>query len=136
MAAAGLPVSVVGVIIAMLILLPETIAAINAARQGRMQISLNLAFGSAMASIGLTIPTIAIASIWLPVPLHVGLDPIHIVLLVLTCILGVLTVAPVVPRCCRPVSISRCSRRTCSSRLVRRRHRCMSFRTTGEGSRA
>jgi len=93
-AAAGLPVSVVGVIIAMLILLPETIAAVRAARQGRMQISLNLAFGSAMASIGLTIPTIAIASIWLPVQLHLGLDPTHIVLLALTCVVGVLTVVP------------------------------------------
>ena len=68
-AAAGLPVSVVGVIIALLILLPETVAAVRAARRDRLQISLNLAFGSAMASIGLTIPTIAVASIWLPVPL-------------------------------------------------------------------
>jgi Ca2+:H+ antiporter len=93
-AAAGLPVSVVGVIIAMLILLPETIAAVRAARQGRMQISLNLAFGSGMASIGLTIPTIAIASIWLPVPLHLGLDATHIVLLALTCVVAVLTVVP------------------------------------------
>jgi Ca2+:H+ antiporter len=93
-AAAGLPVSVVGVIIAMLILLPETIAAVRAAQLGRMQISLNLAFGSAMASIGLTIPTIAIASIWLPVPLHLGLDATHIVLLALTCVVAVLTVVP------------------------------------------
>jgi Ca2+:H+ antiporter len=92
--AAGFPVSVVGVIIAMLILLPETLAAVVAARRGRMQISLNLAFGSAMASIGLTIPTIAIASIRLPVPLHLGLDPTHIVLLALTCIVTVLTVVP------------------------------------------
>ena len=58
------------------------------------QISLNLAFGSAMASIGLTIPTIAVASIWLPVPLHLGLDAIHIVLLALTCVVAVLTVVP------------------------------------------
>jgi len=93
-AAAGFPVSVVGVIIAMLILLPETLAAVRAARRGRMQISLNLAFGSAMASIGLTIPTIAVASIWLPVRLHLGLDPIHIVLFALTCIVTVLTVVP------------------------------------------
>jgi Ca2+:H+ antiporter len=93
-AAAGLPVSVVGVIIAMLILLPETLAAVRAARTGRMQISLNLAFGSAMASIGLTIPTIAVASIWLPGPLHLGLDAIHIVLLALTCLVAVLTVVP------------------------------------------
>jgi Ca2+:H+ antiporter len=93
-AAAGFPVSVVGVIIAMLILLPETVAAARAASRGLMQISLNLAFGSAMASIGLTIPTIAIASIWLPVPLHLGLDPTHIVLLALTCVVTVLTVVP------------------------------------------
>ena len=86
--------SVVGVIIALLILLPETLAAVRAAERGWMQISLNLAFGSAIASIGLTIPTIAVASIWLPVPLHLGLDATHIVLLVLTCVVTVLTVVP------------------------------------------
>ena len=91
---AGLPVSVVGVTIALLVLLPETIAALRAAQRNRMQISLNLAFGSAMASIGLTIPTIAIASIWLPVPLHLGLDPMQIVLLALTFLVAVLTVVP------------------------------------------
>jgi Ca2+:H+ antiporter len=90
--AANLPLSVVGVIIAMLVLLPETLAAVRAARRQRLQISLNLAFGSAMASIGLTIPSIAIASIWLPLPLHLGLEPVHIVLLALTCIVTVLTV--------------------------------------------
>ena len=93
-AAAGFPLSVVGVIIALLILSPETVAAVRAAARGRMQISLNLAFGSAMASIGLTIPTIAIASIWLPVPLHLGLGGNHIVLLALTVVVTVLTVVP------------------------------------------
>jgi len=93
-AAAGFPLSVVGVIIAMLILLPETLAAVRAARRGHMQISLNLAFGSAMASIGLTIPTIAVASLWLTGPLHLGLDANHIVLLALTCLVTVLTVVP------------------------------------------
>jgi Ca2+:H+ antiporter len=92
--AAELPLSVVGVLIALLVLLPETLAAVRAARRHRLQISLNLAFGSAMASIGLTIPAIAIASIWLPVPLHLGLDATHIVLLALTCIVTVLTVVP------------------------------------------
>ena len=92
--AAGLPLSVVGVIIALLILLPETLAAVRAARRGRMQISLNLAFGSAMASIGLTIPTIAVVSIWLPMSLHLGLGATHIVLLALTCLIAVLTVVP------------------------------------------
>ena len=67
-----------------------------------MQVSLNLAFGSAMASIGLTIPTIAVASIWLTGPLHLGLDANHIVLLALTCIVTVLTVVRAAPRYCRP----------------------------------
>jgi len=92
--AAGLPVSVVGVLIAMLILLPETLAAARAAQRGLMQTSLNLAFGSAMASIGLTIPTIAVASIWLPTPLHLGLEPLHIVLFALTCLVTALTIIP------------------------------------------
>ena len=51
--------------IALLVLLPETLAAARAAAVDRIQTSLNLAFGSAMASIGLTIPAIAVASIWL-----------------------------------------------------------------------
>jgi Ca2+:H+ antiporter len=92
--AAGLPLSVVGLVIALLILLPETLAAARAAARQRMQISLNLAFGSAMASIGLTIPTIAIAAIWLPGPLHLGLEAMHVVLFALTCVVTVLTVVP------------------------------------------
>lgn len=92
--AAGLPQSVVGIIIALLILLPETLAAGQAAKRGQLQVSLNLAFGSAMASIGLTIPTIAVASIWLPGPLHLGLGAMDIVLFALTCVVTVLTVVP------------------------------------------
>ena len=88
-----MPQAVVGVVIALLVLLPESIAAVNAARRDRTQISLNLALGSAMASIGLTIPTIAVASLWLG-PLDVGLGPTHIVLLSLTAIVSVLTVVP------------------------------------------
>jgi Ca2+:H+ antiporter len=91
---AGMPLSVVGVVIALLILLPETLAAVRAARRGRLQISLNLAYGSAMASIGLTIPTMALVSPWLPVPLHLGLGSVHIVLLALTTVVSVLTVVP------------------------------------------
>jgi Ca2+:H+ antiporter len=93
-ASLGLPQAVVGVIIALLVLLPESIAAFNASRRGRTQISLNLALGSAMASIGLTIPTIAVASIWLDGPLRLGLDPTHMVLLALTAVVSVLTVVP------------------------------------------
>jgi Ca2+:H+ antiporter len=92
--AAGLPLAVVGVVIALVILLPETLAAVRAARRDRIQISLNLATGSAMASIGLTIPAIAIASIWLEGPLLLGLGPVQTVLLVLTIVVSVLTVVP------------------------------------------
>ena len=92
--AAGFPQSFVGVVIALLVLLPETLAAVRAARRERLQISLNLAYGSAMASIGLTIPTIAVASRWLPPPLLLGLGATHIVLLALTAVVSVLTVVP------------------------------------------
>ncbi len=92
--AVGLPLSVVGVTIALLVLLPETLAAVRAAQRDRLQVSLNLAFGSAMASIGLTIPAIALSSWWLPVPLHLGLSGGHTVLLALTVVVAVLTVVP------------------------------------------
>ena len=49
---AGMPPSVVGIAIALLVLLPETWAALRAAARNRMQISLNLALGSALATIG------------------------------------------------------------------------------------
>ena len=92
--AIGAPQSAVGVVIAILVLLPETVAAVRNARRGRMQTSLNLAFGSAMASIGLTIPAIAVASIWLDGPLVLGLGATQIVLLAVTAIVGALTVLP------------------------------------------
>ncbi|MET3807702.1 Ca2+:H+ antiporter [Nakamurella sp. UYEF19] len=92
--AAGLPASLVGVIIALLVLLPETLAAVRAVRRDRVQTSLNLALGSAMASIGLTIPAIAIASIWPTGPLTLGLGATEMVLLGLTIAVGVLTVVP------------------------------------------
>lgn len=93
-AGAGLPQSFVGVVIALLVLAPETLAAANAARRGRTQTSLNLAYGSAIASIGLTIPAIALASIWLDTPLHLGLGGVHLVLLALTVGVSILTIVP------------------------------------------
>ncbi|GAA2618203.1 ionic transporter y4hA [Streptomyces spororaveus] len=93
-AAAGLPQAVVGVIIALLVLAPETLAAVRAARRDRVQTSLNLAYGSAIASIGLTIPAIALASVWLSGPLLLGLGPIHMVLLALTVVVSALTIVP------------------------------------------
>ncbi|RSS46362.1 ionic transporter y4hA [Streptomyces sp. WAC07061] len=91
---AGLPHAVVGVIIALLVLAPETLAAVRAARRDRVQTSLNLAYGSAIASIGLTIPAIALASVWLTGPLVLGLAPLHMVLLALTVVVGALTIVP------------------------------------------
>jgi Ca2+:H+ antiporter len=93
-AAVGFPQSFVGVVIALLVLLPESIAAVKAARRNRLQASLNLAYGSAMASIGLTIPTIAVASIWIPGPLALGLEPVHMVLLALSAVIAILTITP------------------------------------------
>ena len=93
-AAAGFPQSFVGVVIASLVLLPETLAAARAARQGRIQTSLNLAYGSALANIGLTIPAIAFAEIWLKGPLLLGLGATQMVLFALTVVISVLTVVP------------------------------------------
>jgi Ca2+:H+ antiporter len=92
--AAGFPQSFVGVVIALLVLLPETLAAVRAALRRRIQISLNLAYGSALASIGLTIPAVALASNWLPGPLVLGLNALQMVLLALTTVVSVLTVVP------------------------------------------
>jgi len=92
--AIGAPQSAVGVVIALLVLAPETLAAVRNARRDRMQTSFNLAMGSAMASIGLTIPTLAIASIWLDGPLALGLDPTQIVLLFITMLVAAITILP------------------------------------------
>jgi Ca2+:H+ antiporter len=79
--AAGLPTSLVGVAIAAVILLPEGIAAIRAAKRNEYQTSINLALGSALASIGLSIPTVAIICTVLDLPLVVGLDQKSMILL-------------------------------------------------------
>jgi Ca2+:H+ antiporter len=88
------PQSAVGVVIALLVLAPETLAALRNASRDRVQTSLNLAFGSAMASIGLTIPAIAVASIWLEGPLVLGLGATQMVLLAITVVVAGLTVLP------------------------------------------
>jgi Ca2+:H+ antiporter len=92
-AGAGLPVAVVGVVIAALVLLPEGIAAIRAARVNQLQVSLNLALGSALASIGLTIPVVAVVSILMSMPLSLGLASKEMVLLTLTLFSSTLTLA-------------------------------------------
>jgi len=88
---AGAPKAVIGVVIAALVLLPEAVAAVRAARDNRLQTSLNLALGSALASIGLTIPAVAMVSIGLGIPLTLGLEPKETVLLALTLLAGVVT---------------------------------------------
>lgn len=90
--ALGAPLSAAGVMIALLVLLPETLAAVRNARRDRIQTSLNLALGSAMASIGLTIPALAVATIWLEGPLLLGLEATQIVLLAVTVLVGTLTI--------------------------------------------
>jgi Ca2+:H+ antiporter len=84
----GAPKSVVGVVIAALVLLPEGLSAFQAARKNRLQTSMNLALGSALASIGLTIPAVAAVSLLLHVPLTLGLEPKEIVLLIVTLVLS------------------------------------------------
>ena len=84
---AGMPHPVVGIAIALMVLLPETMAAVHAARSDRMQTSFNLALGSALATIGLTIPAVAATSILLSLPLDLGLPPKEVALLALTLLL-------------------------------------------------
>jgi Ca2+:H+ antiporter len=90
---AGAPHAVVGVLIAALVLLPESVAALRAAWAHRLQTSLNLALGSAVASIGLTIPAVAVLSLVEGLPLALGLNPREIVLLSLTLLVATSSLA-------------------------------------------
>jgi Ca2+:H+ antiporter len=87
----GVAKAVVGIVIATLVLLPEGLAALRAARSNRLQTSLNLTLGSALATIGLTIPAVAAVSIALRQPLALGLDTKDQILLALTLFLGAIT---------------------------------------------
>jgi Ca2+:H+ antiporter len=89
--AANAPRVVVGIVIAVLVLLPETWAAVRAARADRLQGSMNLAIGSALASIGLTVPIVVLASFVLGLPLVLGLDPKDMGLLALTFLVSAVT---------------------------------------------
>lgn len=80
----GAPKTLVGIIIAAVVLLPESIAAYQAARANRLQTSLNLALGSALASIGLTIPAVALVSVLNGWSLTLGIDSKSVVLLLLS----------------------------------------------------
>ncbi len=89
--AASAPRSVVGIVIALLVLLPETWAAVRAARADRLQSSMNLAFGSALACIGLTVPVVVLASLAFHLPLVLGLDPKDMAMLAVTFLTGAVT---------------------------------------------
>lgn len=86
-----IPKGLVGIIIAALVLMPEGLTALQAARANRLQTSLNLALGSALASIGLTIPAVAAVSIALHQPITLGLDQKEQVFLALTLFISVIT---------------------------------------------
>jgi Ca2+:H+ antiporter len=89
--AVNAPKTVLGIAIALLVLLPETWAAIRAARANRLQTSMNLALGSALATIGLTIPAVALAATILDIPLTLGLDTKDLVLLMTTFLVSAIT---------------------------------------------
>jgi Ca2+:H+ antiporter len=89
--AAGAPLASVGVIIAAIVLLPETAAAVRAAARNQLQASINLALGSAVASIGLAVPTVALASFLLGQPLELGISAGASVLMALGFVVAIIT---------------------------------------------
>jgi Ca2+:H+ antiporter len=90
-ALAGAPEALAGVLLALLVLLPESVAAISAARQNDLQKSINLALGSSLATIGLTIPAVAVAAYVMDKPLELGLSAQKMILLGVTFLLSMLT---------------------------------------------
>jgi Ca2+:H+ antiporter len=90
-AAIGAPAAFAGVVVASLILMPESVAAVSAARKNDLQKSINLALGSSLATIGLTVPAVAVAAFVLDKELVLGLNQQNVVELLLTFILSMLT---------------------------------------------
>jgi Ca2+:H+ antiporter len=90
-AAVGAPEAMVGIIIAALVLAPEGFAAVRAARANRVQTSLNLAIGSALATIGLTIPAVVLTALATGLDLELGLSMQGMVLLGLTLLVASMT---------------------------------------------
>jgi Ca2+:H+ antiporter len=89
--AAGAPLAIVGVIVAAIVLLPETAAAIRSAARRQLQASINLALGSAIASIGLSVPVVALASFWIGQPLELGIPTGASVLMALGFVVAIIT---------------------------------------------
>jgi Ca2+:H+ antiporter len=89
--AAGAPHAIAGLVIAAIVLLPETTAAIRAAARRQLQASMNLALGSAVASIGLSVPVVALASFWIGQPLELGISASASVLMALGFVVAIIT---------------------------------------------
>src|SRR5262249_373669 len=87
----GVPKAAVGIVIAALVLLPEGVAALNAAQANQLQTSLNLALGSALPPLALAIPAVTMVSLKIGQPLDLGLNAKDEVLLALTLLLSVIT---------------------------------------------
>lgn len=92
-AAIGAPPAAVGALVALLVLLPESFAAIQAARANRLQRSINLSLGSSLATIGLTFPAVGLLSMLVDAPLALALGPTEMVLLALTFTVSLVTFA-------------------------------------------
>ena len=89
--AAGAPLAVAGVIIAAIVLLPETAAAVRAATRDQLQASINLSLGSGVASIGLAVPAVVLVSFWIGQPLELGISAGASVLMALGFVVAVIT---------------------------------------------
>jgi Ca2+:H+ antiporter len=91
LAAAQAPVAVTGILIAAIVLLPESVAAVRAAARNRLQSSINLTLGSGVASIGLTVPTVAIVAHYIDQPLQLGISPSNSLLMGLGVLIAIIT---------------------------------------------
>lgn len=92
-AAIGAPAAFTGIVVALLVLMPEGLAAFSAARHNKLQKSINLSLGSALATISLTIPAVAVVATLLGKPLVLGLPPSETTLLIMTFAISMLTFA-------------------------------------------
>jgi Ca2+:H+ antiporter len=85
------PAAVIGIVIAAIVLLPESVAAVRAAARNRLQSSINLSLGSGVASIGLTVPTVAVVSRIIDQPLQLGISESNSILMALGALVAVIT---------------------------------------------
>jgi Ca2+:H+ antiporter len=89
----GAPVGLGGLLVAALILSPESLAAVRAARANQLQRSINLALGTALSSISLTIPAVLIIGFITERTIILGLDATDTTMLLLTLVVSMLTFA-------------------------------------------